>query len=203
MLEERHSLRLGEVIETTSTEFVAEAYQLAGAPALGALVRTGDEENCCYAATYFVQTAGIDPGRRPIARGRERESEQEIFDDHPELNQLLRTEFRALLIAHRQNGRLSPWLPAAPPRLHGFVYECNLAEVIEVTNCHSLLRSLLFSSVKSGTDELVGAFVRHGARARAASGEDRQYCIDAGRELATMLGADPQRLNALLLRIKP
>ena len=34
------SRRVGEVVESTSTSFIAQCYQLDGAPGLGALVRT-------------------------------------------------------------------------------------------------------------------------------------------------------------------
>ena len=44
--------RVGEVVESTSTSFVAQRYQLDGAPALGGLVRT--DSPAIYAVVWRV-----------------------------------------------------------------------------------------------------------------------------------------------------
>ena len=62
--------RLGEVVETSTTGFVAQCYQLYGAPPLGALVRAG-RPHPAYGVVHQVTTQGIDPTRRPVARGQD------------------------------------------------------------------------------------------------------------------------------------
>ncbi|MHB1133261.1 MAG: hypothetical protein ACYC4L_12880, partial [Chloroflexota bacterium] len=117
--------RLGEIVESTTIELVAESYLLHDAPPLGALVRASDGTNHVYAVVGLTRTGSIDPGRRPVARGYAEETEEDIYRRHPELPQLLRTEFHALVVGFRENGQIRRFLPPRPPRLHGFVHECS------------------------------------------------------------------------------
>ena len=91
--------RLGEVVEATTTEFVVQCYELYTAPTLGSLVRCGDDE-AIYGIVYEIGTRSIDAGRRPIARGRDEEDEDAIYESNPQLSRLLSTEFRALSVGH-------------------------------------------------------------------------------------------------------
>ena len=59
--------RVGEIIEASTSEFTAQSYELYQLPAFGSLVKTKDE---IYGIVYNAATAGIEPGRRPIARGK-------------------------------------------------------------------------------------------------------------------------------------
>ena len=93
--------RLGEVVEATTTEFVAQCYELYTAPVLGSLVRCGEDE-AIYGIVHEIATRSIDTGRRPIARGRDEDDEGAIYESNPQLSRLLSTEFRALSVgAHR------------------------------------------------------------------------------------------------------
>lgn len=195
--------KIGEVIEASTTEFVAESYELHVAPALGALLRTSDGAVEIYAVACHTRTGSIDPGRRPIARGRDDDEEEEIFRRHPELPQLLRTEFRALVVGFRENGSLHYYLPPRPPRLHGFVYECDAPELVAFTSRFDFLPTLLAASPPAPADELVAAFLRLAGAARKDDEHGRHaFLVGAGKELARALGKDPQRLATLLLRIK-
>lgn len=191
--------RIGEVIEATTTEFVAESYELHDAPPLGALLRTDD--NDIYAVACHARTGSIDPGRRPIARGRDDEDEAEIYRRHPELPQLLRTEFSALITGFLENGQLRRYLPPRPPHLHGFVHECTAAEVLAFTSKLDCLSTLLAAPPPAPADELVAAFLRRAGAAREGSAR-RAFLVTAGKELARALGANPQRLSALLARMQ-
>ena len=117
-------LRLGEVVEATTTEFVVQCYELYTAPVLGSLVRCGDDE-AIYGIVHEIGTRSIDTGRRPIARGRDEEDEEAIYESNPQLSRLLSTEFRALSVGHIENGALRRWLAPLPPRIHSFVYPCS------------------------------------------------------------------------------
>src|SRR3972149_1733666 len=108
------SNRVGEIIEASTAEFTAQCYELYESPPLGGLVKTGDGEEAQYGIFYNVTPSGIEPGRRPIARGKDEASEAEIYRSSPQLAKLLRTEFSALVIGHKQDGRLLYYLPARP-----------------------------------------------------------------------------------------
>ncbi|MHB1413804.1 MAG: hypothetical protein ACYC1C_01010 [Chloroflexota bacterium] len=192
--------KIGEVIEASSTEFVAESYELHDAPPLGALLRTGDGANEIYAVTCHTRTGSIDPGRRPIARGRDDEDEEEIYRRHPELPQLLRTEFRALVVGFKDGDSIRHYLPPRPPRLHGFVYLCGGEELLAFTERLDFLPTVLSASPPVPADELVAAFLRLAGAARPTDGH--AFLVAAGKELARSLSADPRRLSAVLMRMR-
>ncbi len=195
--------KIGEVIEASTTEFVAESYELHVSPALGALLRTSDGAVDIYAVACHTRTGSIDPGRRPIARGRDDDEEEEIYRRHPELPQLLRTEFRALVVGFREADELHYYLPPRPPRLHGFVYECGAEELIAFTRRLDFLPTLFTAAPPAPVDELAAAFLRLAGGARKQNGDGAHaFLVAAGKELARALGSDPQRLATLLLRIK-
>ena len=121
--------RAGEIIEASTTEFVAQCYELYQSPPLGSLVKTTDKDVEIYGIVYHAATTSIEPGRRPIARGKDEASEAAIYNSSPQLLKLLRTEFSALVVGHRQGDKLLYYLPARPARIHSFVYQCQPEEV--------------------------------------------------------------------------
>jgi hypothetical protein len=194
------SPRIGEVIEASTTEFTAQCYELHGAPALGALLRVGDGQTDTFAVVCHVRTGSIDPSRRPIARGQDDDDEEEIYRRHPELPQLLRTEIRALVLGFREMGVVRHYLPPRPPHLHGFVYECSTDEVVSFTSHLECLPTLTAASAPIPSDELVAAFLR---RAGACRGDGcRPFLVNAGKELARAMSGEPQRLGAILMRMR-
>ena len=68
------SNRAGEVIEASTTDFVAQCYELYDAPPLGSLVRTGSDP--IYGIVHGVATRSMDPARHPIPRGRDEDGEE-------------------------------------------------------------------------------------------------------------------------------
>lgn len=190
--------RIGEVIESSTTEFVAQCYELHQPPPFGSLVKTAIGSQSIFAVVYLASTVPAEPGRRPIARGRDQPSEEEVYRQHPQLAQLLRTEFRALVVAYREAERSYTGLPPFPPRIHSFVYICEAAETVQFSQSMDFL-SLLVRSPQS-SDELVAACLRGLA---AAHDDGRSFLVSAGKELARLLAGDPQRLNSVLRRMRP
>jgi len=190
--------RIGEVIEASTGEFVAECYELHTPPPLGSLVRTSDGQVEIYGVVCNASTESIDPGRRPLARGREESEESNIYRQHPQLSRLLRTTFDTLVIGHGQGDALHHYLPPRPPRVHSFVYLCEGDEVRRFTQSLDFLAILLGARAGS-VDEVVSACVR---RAAGAHDDERAFLVRVGKELAVLLGGELNRLNAILRRIK-
>jgi hypothetical protein len=190
--------RVGEVIEASTAEFTAQCYELYQSPPLGSLVKTTDQPGELYGVVYNATTASIDPGRRPIARGGDAQSEDEIYCQSPQLWQLLRSEFSVLMVGHRQDGRLYHYLPAKPARVHSFVYACPPEEVKEFSQSLAFLNMLVNTSLPVPRDELIAACLRHMSHTH----EDRhRFLVTAGKKLATLLGNQFNQLNAILERI--
>ncbi len=108
--------KIGEVIESGSDRFVAECYELHTPPPLGSLVRTSDGEVGIYGVVCNASTESVEPGRRPLARGKDESEEENIYRQHPQLSRLLRTTFDTLVIGHGQGDELHHYLPPRPPR---------------------------------------------------------------------------------------
>jgi hypothetical protein len=191
--------RVGEVIEASTTDFVAQCYELYQSPPLGSLVKTRDQEVELYGIVYDATTTSLEPGRRPIARGKDEVAEEEIYRTSPQLLKLLRSEFSALVVGHRQGDKLNHYLPPKPARIHGFVYLCPPEEVKEFSQSFDFLNILVNIRLPVSVDEIVAASLRQMSQAY----EDRHaFLVAAGKELAILLSGQFNQLKAILGRIR-
>ena len=191
--------RVGEVVEAGTTTFSAQCYELYQIPPLGSLVKTGDSSAELYAVVSNAATTSLEPGRRPIARGKDEKSEEAIYRSSPQLSKLLRSEFGAVVVGHREGGKLYQHLPPQPARIHNFVYQCSQQEVVEFGKSFDFLDILLNASLPLPAEELVGAALRQMSRAHK---DPRAFLVAAGKELAILLSGNLNQLNAILGRIK-
>ncbi len=191
--------RVGEVIEASTTDFVAQCYELYQSPPLGSLVKTTDLPVELYGIVYNATTTSLEPGRRPIARGKDEASEEEIYKSSPQLLQLLRSEFSALVVGHRENEKLYHYLPPKPARIHGFVHLCSPEEVKEFSQSFDFLNILINTHLPVPTDELIAACLRQMSQVYE---DPRSFLVAAGKELAILLSSNFNQLKAILGRIK-
>src|SRR6476646_1823205 len=103
---------IGEVIESTSTSFTSGAYELLEAPPFGALVRAQArvEDAAVYGLVYDIRTGSKEPGGRALVRGRTYSGRElydaEIYHEHPDLAEVLQTEFSAITVGFVEDGRV-------------------------------------------------------------------------------------------------
>jgi len=191
--------RVGEVIEAGTTEFVAQCYELYQSPPLGSLVKTRDLPVELYGIVYNATITSLELGRRPIARGKDEASEEEIYRSSPQLLKLLRSEFSTLVVGHKQGDKLYHYLPPKPARIHGFVYLCDPEEVKEFSQSFDFLNILINTRLPVPADEIIAASLRQMSQVY----EDRHgFLVAAGRELAILLGSEFNQLKAILGRIR-
>ncbi|MEP7199666.1 MAG: hypothetical protein ABI874_07610 [Chloroflexota bacterium] len=193
--------RIGEIIETSSTTIVAESETLNQSPALGSLceVKIGDARTL-YAVVAFGRTGGLDPSRRAVKRGNSEVSDADIYAHHPELTRILRTEFDAALVGWADSGRIWQRLPSQPPPLHYSLYACDSDAIVRFSDQLAYLRLLLNATGELSSEQLVAANVREMYRAR---GNDIAWLERAGKEVASLLKNDYERLMNVLLAIEP
>lgn len=189
--------KIGEIIEASTGEFTAQCYELHQPPSFGSLVKVREGEVEIYAVVSSAATTSIEPGRRPIARGMEEADEEDIYRSSPQLAKLLRTEFAALVVGHKEGSKLHHYLPPRPARIHSFVYLCDAEEVETFSQSFDFLSILVVAGGQA--DELIAASLRHAAAAHQAP---RDFLIKAGKELAVLLGGETNRLNNILRRIR-
>ena len=196
--------RLGEVVEASTTGFTTQCYELYQAPPLGCLVRSGSlrqahdaDDSAVFGIVWEIATRSMDPARHPIARGRDEDTEEDVYLSNPQLSRLLLTEFRAVVVGHRSNGRVYPYLAPQPPRIHSFVYRCDDEELKAFSGSLEFVPILLATPI-TAPDDVIAAFLR---QASASHPDPERFLIYAGKELASLLGGEMQRLNSLLRRL--
>jgi hypothetical protein len=194
--------RAGEVIEACTTDFVAQCYELHQSPPLGSLVKTGggDSCQCLYGIVYNSLTSGIEPGRRPLARGKDESNEEEIYRSSPQLLKLLKSDFEVLVVGHKKDDFIFQYLPPQPARLHSFVHLCNPNEVKQFSRSFDFLNILIKSHLEITVEELVGSALRRMSQVYGI--EKRAFLVSAGKELASLLSADYGQLKAILKGLK-
>ena len=190
--------RLGEVVQASISAFTAQCHQLGKPPPLGALVTTTEGNATIYGVVYNATTGSIDPGRRSMALGAGEEEEEGVYRSHPELSQLLRTDFEALVVGCRVPAGIRYYLPPRPARTHAFVHAASQEEAREFTAPLSFLHFLVNAPV-STRDDAASSCLRLASAAHKDSG---QFLVQAGKELANLLGRDTPRLNILLRQLR-
>lgn len=203
-------MRIGEIIETMSTGFVAESFELNQPPALGSLVvvRLPDTDpaglspsgQSLYAVVTYGQTVGLDPSRRAVRQSTETVFDEAIYREHPELRHTLRTEFGAALVGFSAEGRIRQHLPSQPPPLHFSVHQAPVEEVRRFTEHLQYLRLLWMSSGEVSPPQVLAANVREVFHQR---GDDRMWLDRAAREIATLFKNDHETLLTVLYAIDP
>jgi hypothetical protein len=195
---------VGEVVETSLTEFMAHTYKLDDPPPFGGLVRVKDRSGNCeiFGAVYHIATGGIDPGRRAATRGSGQPStgDEQIYIDNPQLARLLKTEFGVLVLGccktHPGSRRAFSYVfPDYPPPLHYTVTLCSDQTLIEFTQDKSYLRAILEAS-QAPAEELIAALLRRATRAREAAGQ--AFLVDSLRYLARNLKQDYDRFKIIV-----
>ncbi len=161
---------------------------------MGSFVCASSGEQVIYGIVANVATVSIDPARRVMALGATIGSEELLRREHPELEQLLRTDFTVLTLGYREGRRTWQRLPPVPPQIHAFVRVAAEDEVKAFTSDLGFLATLL-RNVEPGGDEALAAALR---RAAECHGEARIFLVKAGRELARLLASDGQRLQRVL-----
>lgn len=210
--QDRHRNHFAEVIETTTTEFLAQCLDpddlsFPVMPAFGSWVTAIDEEsgNQIYGVVYYATTSPIDSVHRARALGL---SLSDLREQQPQIFAMLKTEFRAAIVGFRapnpalngsrpNPGIIYQYIPPRPPQIHQAVYRCDPTEVVEFSEQLDFLRTLL-QVMGVPVDSLIAAAIREIYHLRQA---DRPWLVKAGRALSLLLKDDYDRLRMILNQI--
>ena len=196
------SNRFGEIIQASLSVITAQCHRLYVSPGLGAFVRTANTEatwnsSSIYAVVSGITTTTLDPTRRIIARGENAVSEEDLRRAHPQLEQLMRTDVTLSVIGHLDSGRPCQYLPPFPPRIHTFVYTCELTEIQAFTQELNFI-SLLAQSPDPTTDDVIAASLREAALSHH---NPKSFLENAGKSVASVFGDDSKRVREILRRM--
>lgn len=192
---------IGEVIESSTRQFVVEVYASADVPAFGSwLCVTREDETTLFGLVSHVEVGSYDANRQAVALGLD---EAERRREMPMVQELLRTVARAQVLAHRRPGadRIRQTLPAHPPGIHDFVAPCPDADVQALGAPFDFLRTLVQAPDPAvPVDDLLVAVLGriHEAHGGAHGGYDALTA--AGRTLSRLFDDDHERLQSILRR---
>ena len=187
--------KIAEVIEASTTRFTAQCYDLYGLPPLGSLVRTGD----IYGIVSDAGTSSLEPGRKPLARGRDEATEAAVYTSSPQLARLLRSEFTAVAVGFKDGATLRYYLPPRPAKIPAFVYLCQPDEVREFSRSFGFLDILINAALPTAAEELIAAALR---QMSLIQDDPQAFMVTAGRELAALLSSQYDRLKSILGRLQ-
>jgi hypothetical protein len=189
---------VGRIVRSSTTRFAVGCQVLRPqVPAFGALVKVralGDDQ--VYGLIHdvrmeddpFVRQMATTDGLRP-----------EYIEDQRR-NRQVPIEVGVLVVGYGSAGEIHHWLPPQPPLSLDVIHTCGADELVAFTQRFGYFR-LVLDTRDIPADELLAANLRAAAQARGDAGPG--FLVDAGRELARLLGADLLRLDALLRRLRP
>jgi hypothetical protein len=125
-------------------------------------------------------------------------SDEDVYRAHPQLAQLLCTDFKAIIVGHRSEGTILQYLPPRPARIHSFTYECAPDEIRAVSGSTGFLR-LIVMDQSPWIDEVISACLRGFSQAHQ---DPETFLLAAGRELAVLLQGDFHRLANIVKRVR-
>jgi hypothetical protein len=191
---------MGQVVQADIAGFTA-GWPLLQSPPLGGLLKVA-EGGTIFAVVRDASTESID-GRPPVARLSGETDLESYLEKHPHIRHLLQTKCEAVVVGHqdgdpRSGAQVCHYLPSAPAPLFAPVRLCSAEETARFSQELDFLKLLLAAPTQA--DEMTAACLR---RAAAAHSDGRAFLVRAGKELARLLGAEPQRLTSILRRVRP
>lgn len=189
------SIKIGEVIESNTTGFSAQC-KLHQPPPFGSFViATGDTTT--IAVVSRVETKSVDPGRLPTALGDDLSNQDDVYKNNPHLDQLLRTDFQALIVGHKVGQSWQQVLPPSPPKLHSFVYACADADIEAFTSNLDFLKTILNARIPA-SDALIAAMLNYSS----VTHDDRDaFLFNSGKKLAALMPRELPRLTSILKQL--
>ena len=184
--------RLAEVIEAGSSGFRAQCYRLYEAPALGSLVAAGAP--AVYGVVCRVSTEPLDPSRPVLARGESAQTEEQVYQENPQIARLLPSRCDALILGHQAESGISHHLPPLPPRVHSFVRECSPDEITDFSRGLDFIH-LLVKAGPAASEEVIRACISRLIEAHTGVPDFR---VQVGKALAKELAGDVPQLTAIL-----
>lgn len=186
---------IGRVLRASTGSFSVGCRALAeDLPAFGALVRTSRNGGSQVFGLIYDVRVDDDPFvRQLIAAG---DLSEEYVEDQRQRRQVP-VEVNVLVVGGRDGDRIYHYLPPQPPATLNWVVVCPPDEVRSFGQNLAFLRTVL-NAAEAPADELLAAALRQVAAVQGDPGRERDYLVDAGRELARLLSRDPARLAGIL-----
>ncbi|MBC7226622.1 MAG: hypothetical protein H5T61_05255 [Thermoflexales bacterium] len=188
---------VGRILQASNRGFVVGCRAMQREiPVFGSFVRADirSSDAAVYGLIYNVALRDDQFVRHIVVA----EPTEEVVRDQQE-NRQVPIEVSVLAVGCRMGDRILHCIPPQPPVTMDFLYQCAPGEVREFTRRLDYFR-LVLSARDVPADELLVASLRFAVAARPPE-EREPFLLEAGRELARLLGSDLLRLEGLLRQI--
>ncbi|MCC7430880.1 hypothetical protein IT568_08570 [bacterium] len=186
---------VAEVLESTSTTFLAELYAEDKTPDFASVVKIYDEkiEYPIWAIVTNIINCGTYE-RQAVAFGLSR---TELAKTQPQLSQLLKTRFEGIIIGFGSTLDFSPEIPPKPPLIHDQIV---LAEELDYKILQDNLSFLrfFFLADSSFVDEIIFRLIAK----IFETNKEKQVFVNAGKEISDYLRNDYVRLTKIINRFE-
>lgn len=163
-------------------------------PPVGALLVVREGAAPVFGVVADVASGPEDPTRPLQPLGQPEETAADVMRAHPHIRQLLRTRVRIVACGYGTDGGPVALLPPTPPPLLARVDRATPEETRVLAAGGRFLPLLL--AAPDCDDAVIGAAIR---AARETFGVDgHAFLVEAGKELARLLRAEPARLATIL-----
>ena len=187
---------IGEVIESSAFNLTIQCHKLYNSPAIGSLIKCGTD-TVVYSIISNIKTQSLDTSRTTIALAENAFSVEDVYQENPQLHNLLSTSLNTIVVGYKQNTSIAHEIPSNPPKIHDLAYSCTPNEALLFSETFGFLR-MLRSSNNTHIDDVIVLFIRSTS---VHAPNPSQLLLTAGQELARLLKDDAQRLTQLLERI--
>ncbi len=190
-------LPVGRILQASNRGFVVGCRAMQREiPVFGSFVRADlrSSDAAVYGLIYNVALRDDQFVRHIVVA----EPTEEVVRDQQE-NRQVPIEVSVLAVGCRMGGQILHCIPPQPPVTMDFLYQCAPDEVRDFTQRLDYFR-LVLGARDVPADELLVASLRFAAAARPPQ-EREPFLLEAGRELARLLGGDLLRLDGLLRQI--
>ena len=153
-----------------------------------------DDENPVFGIVSHSVTESLDPSRTPRPRGPGLENVKAIYEENPQLNNLLTSRFTAITVGYLKDQSIVMRLSPVPPRILSLTRICTDSELNEFSSDFDFVSRLLNSSFAS-SDDVLASFLNIASSLRT---DPDQYLIDIGKEIASLLPGQMRRVNLIL-----
>ena len=165
--------------------------------------QTRDPAVQIYGVVTDIRTVSREPGGRAIVRGQSYGGRElhndDIYAAHPDLKEVLQTEFDVWVLGYRHGDTIAHRVPHAPAPIHYDVAVADPAAVRAFGAALGYLR-LLYGAQHLPVDELCATLVCH--IAAVAPEGPQAYALRACRAATDIIGSDIPRVRHLIGRIR-
>jgi hypothetical protein len=189
-------VKIGEVIQSSSMDFVSEGYDLKKPPAIGSFVSAGQNEPYIIGIVQNVRVEPFDVTRPVLARGQDMANESDVFNQNPQLMDLLTVRFDCITVGTKLSTHIFEGYSTLPPMIHSFVYPTKLDILLEFVRSLNFIKTVL-NTRTSDPDLLLIACVRE--IYSVLEGEEGQILAQSLKQkLVSELARDSSRLIKIL-----